>query len=155
LLGIRPRDAAALLPANLFRCWRDQTWTAEPGGVEAKTTDQLVAATVASLRGQSIEQYANGPFRHWKIGRKDNNNGVLLVVAPYERTVRIEVGYGLEGVLTDSLSKTIIEQSICAASGRTIWRNVRGRRRVRQLVKSSRRRRGRARSAGPAITSRD
>ncbi len=80
--------------------------------LEEKTTDQLVVATVTSLRGQSIEQYANALFRHWKLGQKDKNNGVLLIVAPNERKVRIEVGYGLEGVLTDALSKTIIEQTI-------------------------------------------
>jgi uncharacterized protein len=80
--------------------------------LEAATGDQLVVATVASLHGQSIESYANRLFNIWKLGRKDKNNGVLLLVAPSERTVRIEVGYGLEGTLTDAVAKLIIEQSM-------------------------------------------
>jgi uncharacterized protein len=77
-------------------------------GLEAKSGIQLVVATVASLEGQEIEPYANELFRTWKLGQKDKNNGVLLLVAPNEHRVRIEVGYGLEGTLTDALSKIII-----------------------------------------------
>ena len=80
--------------------------------LEAKTSDQVVVATVKSLQGLSIEAYANRLFREWGLGRKDKNNGVLLLVAPTERKVRIEVGYGLEGTLTDAVAKLIIEQSI-------------------------------------------
>jgi uncharacterized protein len=80
--------------------------------LEAATGDQLVVATVASLHGVAIESYANRLFNVWKLGRKDTNNGVLLLVAPAERKVRIEVGYGLEGTLTDAVAKLIIEQSI-------------------------------------------
>jgi uncharacterized protein len=79
---------------------------------EDKTTDQVVIATVASLGGTSVEDYANRLYRHWQLGQKDNNNGVLLLVAPNERKVRIEVGYGLEGALTDALSKLIITTAI-------------------------------------------
>lgn len=80
--------------------------------LEAKSGIQLVVATVASLQGQEIEPYANQLFRAWKLGEKEKNNGVLLLVAPKERRVRIEVGYGLEGTLTDALSKIIISNAM-------------------------------------------
>jgi uncharacterized protein len=80
--------------------------------LEAKSGIQLVVATVTSLEGQEIEPYANELFRAWKLGEKTKNNGVLLLVAPTERRVRIEVGYGLEGTLTDALSKVIIANAI-------------------------------------------
>jgi uncharacterized protein len=80
--------------------------------LEAKTGDQLVVVTLRSLRGRTIEQYGVALGRHWQIGQKGKNNGVLLIVAPNERKVRIEVGYGLEGALPDAVAKYIIEQSI-------------------------------------------
>src|SRR5471030_2311747 len=80
--------------------------------LESKSGIQLVVATVASLEGQEIEPYANALFRSWGLGEKTKNNGVLLLVAPNERRVRIEVGYGLEGTLTDALSKVIIVNAI-------------------------------------------
>ena len=80
--------------------------------LEAKSGIQLVVATVNSLEGQEIEPYANELFRAWKLGEKAKNNGVLLLVAPKERRVRIEVGYGLEGTLTDALGKVIITNAI-------------------------------------------
>ena len=80
--------------------------------LEDKSGIQLVVATVTSLEGQEIEPYANQLFRTWKLGEKAKNNGVLLLVAPNERRVRIEVGYGLEGTLTDALSKIIISNAI-------------------------------------------
>jgi uncharacterized protein len=80
--------------------------------LEAKSGIQLVVATVTSLEGQEIEPYANELFRSWKLGEKAKNNGVLLLVAPNERRVRIEVGYGLEGTLTDALSKVIVANAI-------------------------------------------
>ena len=89
------------------------------GAIEAKLADlearsgiQLVVASVSSLDGEEIEPYANELFRNWKLGEKTKNNGVLLLVAPNERKVRIEVGYGLEGTLTDALSKVIIANAI-------------------------------------------
>jgi uncharacterized protein len=80
--------------------------------LETKSGIQLVVATVTSLDGQEIEPYANELFRAWKLGEKTKNNGVLLLVAPTERRVRIEVGYGLESTLTDALSKVIIANAI-------------------------------------------
>lgn len=97
--GILSPDAKAALEPKL-------------AGLEAKSGIQLVVATVGSLQGQEIEPYANELFRAWKLGEADRNNGVLLLVAPTERRVRIEVGYGLEGTLTDALSKVIITNAI-------------------------------------------
>jgi uncharacterized protein len=79
---------------------------------EAKTTGQFVVVTLKSLQGTSIEDYGYQLGRHWGIGDKEKNSGTLLIVAPNERKVRIEVGYGLEGQLTDAVSKLIIENSI-------------------------------------------
>jgi uncharacterized protein len=79
---------------------------------EAKTTGQLVVVTLKSLQGTSIEDYGYQLGRHWGIGQKEKNSGALVIVAPNERKVRIEVGYGLEGQLTDAVSRLIIENSI-------------------------------------------
>jgi uncharacterized protein len=100
-------DQANIIPA-------DTRSAIEPklADFESKSGIQLVVATVTSLEGQEIEPYANELFRTWKLGEKTKNNGVLLLVAPNERRVRIEVGYGLEGTLTDALSKVIIANAI-------------------------------------------
>jgi uncharacterized protein len=79
---------------------------------ESKSSDQLVVVTLPSLQGTSIEDFGVQLGRHWQIGQRGTNNGVLLIVAPNERKVRIEVGYGLEGTLTDAISRLIIENSI-------------------------------------------
>lgn len=80
--------------------------------LEDKSGIQLVVATAKSLQGSDIESYANQLFRFWKLGQAQKNNGVLLLVAPVEHKVRIEVGYGLEGTLTDALSSVIISSAI-------------------------------------------
>ena len=79
---------------------------------EAKSSDQLVVVTIPGLDGAVLEDYANGLFRHWQLGQARQNNGVLLLIAQADRKVRIEVGYGLEGTLTDALSRLIIETVI-------------------------------------------
>ena len=79
---------------------------------EQATTNQIVVATLDSLQGLPIEDYGYRLGRHWGIGQEGKDNGALLIVAPEEREVRIEVGYGLEGELTDALSRTIIETRI-------------------------------------------
>ena len=81
-------------------------------GHEAQTSNQIVVATISSLEGVEIADYANRLGRSWEIGTAENDNGVLLVVAPNDRKVRIEVGYGLEGALTDALSSIIIQREI-------------------------------------------
>ena len=80
--------------------------------LERDTTDQVVVVTVADLQGYEIEEYGYQLGRAWGIGQDGKNNGVLLIVAPSERKVRIEVGYGLEPVLTDALSALIIQNEI-------------------------------------------
>jgi uncharacterized protein len=69
--------------------------------LEDKSGIQVVVATVKSLEGSDIETYANQLFRNWRLGEAKKNNGVLLLIAPNEHKVRIEVGYGLEGTLTE------------------------------------------------------
>lgn len=76
------------------------------------TGDALVVYTVTSLAGESIEKVAYDTFSHWGIGDADTNRGLLIVVAPNEREVRIEVGCGLIGVISDSSAKTIIEEDM-------------------------------------------
>ncbi|MCS6625473.1 TPM domain-containing protein [Roseibacterium beibuensis] len=80
--------------------------------LERDTTDQLVVVTVDSLQGREIEDYGYRLGRAWGIGQAEERNGVLLIVAPNERKVRIEVGYGLEPILTDGLSALIIHNEI-------------------------------------------
>ena len=72
--------------------------------LEEKTAAQIVVATVKSLEGESVEEYANKLFRTWRIGDKEKNNGVLILISVEDRKIKIEVGYGLEGVLTDGLT---------------------------------------------------
>lgn len=86
--------------------------TAKLAALEAQTTRQLVVATVSSLQGYPIEDFGYQLGRTWGIGQKGQNNGVILLVAPADRQVRIEVGYGLEPVLTDALSSVILQQAV-------------------------------------------
>jgi uncharacterized protein len=76
---------------------------------ERQTRNQVVVVTLKSLQGSTIEQYGYQLGRAWGIGAKGKNNGALLIVSPSTHDVRIEVGYGLEGTLTDAQSKLIIE----------------------------------------------
>ncbi|PIT68628.1 TPM domain-containing protein [Bartonella tribocorum] len=82
--------------------------TEELAALEEKTGDQIVLVTLPTLSGNDIESYSNSLFRTWKLGQKQINNGVLIVIAPNECEARIEVGYGLEGELTDAISSVII-----------------------------------------------
>jgi uncharacterized protein len=83
--------------------------------VETASSRQLVVATVPSLQGYPIEDYGYQLGRKWGIGQKGANNGIILLVAPNERKVRIEVGYGLEPIMTDALSGDIISGQIFPA----------------------------------------
>ncbi len=80
-------------------------------GVEDATTAEIAVATVTSLDGMSVEEYATRLFAAWGVGQADKDNGVLILVAPTEREMRIEVGYGLEGVLPDGLAGQIIRET--------------------------------------------
>lgn len=98
--------------ANILDEAAERDITARLEALEADTSDQLVVVTLSSLQGYEIEDYGYQLGRAWGIGQSETNNGVLLIVAPNERRVRIEVGYGLEPVLTDALSSLIIQRRI-------------------------------------------
>jgi uncharacterized protein len=100
-------DEAGILDAATRQALADKVAAAG-----AKSGDQIVIVTLKSLQGTSIEDYGYQLGRHWGVGQKGRNNGVLLIVAPDERKVRIEVGYGLEGALTDAVTRLIIQNAI-------------------------------------------
>jgi len=79
---------------------------------EAATGNQIAVLTLPTLDGQSIEEYAVAVFKAWKLGQKGKDNGILLIVVPDDRRLRIEVGYGLEGTLTDGMAGSIIRDTI-------------------------------------------
>ena len=99
-------DAHLLTPADKAAIESDLK------ALEDKSSDQLVVYTTNSLQGYPVEDYGYQLGRAWGIGQKGTNNGVILIVAPNERKVRIEVGRGLEPQLTDALSKLIVENAI-------------------------------------------
>jgi uncharacterized protein len=80
--------------------------------LETQSGRQLVVVTVPSLQGLEIEDYGYRLGRAWGIGDAKTDSGALLIVAPSERKVRIEVGYGLEGVVTDALSSVILQSAV-------------------------------------------
>jgi uncharacterized protein len=79
---------------------------------EADTSNQVVVVTIKDLQGYDIADYGYQLGRHWGIGQAGRDNGALLIVAPKERKVRIEVGYGLEGTLTDAIAHNIVQTII-------------------------------------------
>ncbi len=99
-------DAHLLSPAQV------QDITAKSQALEEKTGRQLVIATVPSLQGQPIDDFGYQLGRAWGIGQKGQNNGVVFLIAPTEHKVRIEVGYGLEPILTDALTSVILHQKV-------------------------------------------
>ena len=106
-LSGRVVDQAGLLsPASRTKI---TGWLAQ---FETATKRQVVVVTVRSLEGLPVEDYGYQLGRSWGIGQKDKNTGAILLVAPTEHKVRIEVGYGLEGELTDATSRQIIEQNV-------------------------------------------
>lgn len=98
--------------ANLLDPAQEQALTAKLAALEQQSGRQLVVATIPDLQGYEIDQYGYQLGRNWGIGDKQRNDGTLLIVAPNERRVRIENGYGLEGVLTDAVSARIIRNAI-------------------------------------------
>ena len=80
--------------------------------LESKSTDQIVVVTVPSLQDYPVEDFANALARKWGIGQKGKDNGILVLVAPKERKVRIEVGRKLEPLLPDGKAGTIIRETI-------------------------------------------
>jgi len=86
--------------------------TTKLAALEQSTSRQLVVVTVPSLNGADIADYGVGLLRAWGIGQKGTNNGAIFIIVPAEHKVRIEVGYGLEGILTDALSGVILREAV-------------------------------------------
>ena len=103
----RVTDAAGIIPDDV-----EARLTTRLEALEKQSRRQLVIATIPDLQGYEISDYGYQLGRSWGIGQKDDDNGALLIVAPKERKVRIEVGYGLEPVLTDGFSSLIIANDI-------------------------------------------
>ena len=98
--------------AHLLSAAQVQDLTSKSEALEAQKGAQLVVATVNSLEGYPIEDYGYKLGRAWGIGEKGKDNGVILLVAPNEHKVRIEVGYGSTPYLTDAMSGLIIRETI-------------------------------------------
>lgn len=126
LLLVLPADAQSRLvfpaltgrvvdQADLLDAATEQALTQKLAALEASSSDQLVVVTVPNLQDREIEEYGYQLGRAWGIGQKEGDNGALLIVAPNERRVRIEVGYGLEPILTDAFSSMVIRNDILPA----------------------------------------
>ncbi|MBP2160876.1 MULTISPECIES: YgcG family protein [Asticcacaulis] len=108
--------------ANILSPATEQDLELKLKGLEDTTTDQMLVVTVDSLQGYEIEEYGYKLGRHWGVGQSGKvkastgetykDNGLILLIAPNERKVRIEVGYGLEPVMTDAMSHMIIQGDI-------------------------------------------
>lgn len=111
-----PRPAGAINDfAHVLSASEVQTLAALAEDVERTTGAEIAVATVTSLDGLTVEEYATKLFAAWGVGRAGSDNGVLILVAPSERAMRIEVGYGLEAVLPDGLAGQIIRESFLPA----------------------------------------
>lgn len=80
--------------------------------LEQKTSAEVAVVTVTSLEGGTVDDVANRLFESWKIGKKGQDNGVLFLIAPTERKMRIEVGYGLEGLITDAKAGRLLDEIV-------------------------------------------
>lgn len=119
------RSASALQPPRLQARVNDYAKMLSPEQAQAleakleahekKTTNQIVVLTLPSLEGEALEDFSVRVGREWGLGQEKRNNGVLLFIAAKERSVRIEVGYGLEGALTDAESSQIVRNVIIPA----------------------------------------
>ncbi|MCP9461415.1 MAG: TPM domain-containing protein [Nitrospira sp.] len=100
-------DPAHVLPASA-----KESIEAKLADHEAKTTNQVAVLILPSLEGESLEEFSHRAATTWQLGVKGTDNGVLLLIVMRERKIRIEVGYGLEGDLTDARSAQIIRNEI-------------------------------------------
>src|ERR1700761_4952964 len=121
LCFIAPASAAPNFPALTGRVVDDANILSDTtkadldqklAALEQSTSRQLVVVTISSLQGYEVSDYGYQLGRAWGIGQAKLNNGILLIVAPKERRVRIEVGYGLEPIMTDAFSSVIIQTQI-------------------------------------------
>jgi uncharacterized protein len=110
LWGARVHDDAHVLKHETV-----EALEAQLKAYEDSTSNQIAILTITSLDGESIEEYSLRVAEKWKLGQKDKDNGVLLLIAVDDHKMRIEVGHGLEGVLTDALSNRIIRNEMAPA----------------------------------------
>ncbi len=118
---IAPATAAPKFPAltgrvvddaNILSAQTKADLTQKLAALEQKTSRQLVVVTIPSLGGYEISDYGYQLGRAWGIGQKTLNNGILFIVAPTEHKTRIEVGYGLEPIITDAFSSVVIQTQV-------------------------------------------
>jgi uncharacterized protein len=100
-------DLAGLVPPET-----EERVTRKLADHESRTTDQVAVLTIASLKGEPLEKYSLRVARTWGLGRKDRNNGVLFLVSKDDRLMRIEVGLGLESVLTNDRCQRILDEAV-------------------------------------------
>jgi uncharacterized protein len=125
-----PRNAANLPAltgrvvdsAGLLTPAEEASFTAELAALEQRTSDQLVVVTTRTFGGRSINQYGLALGNSWHIGQRGKDNGVLLIVAPNQRQVRIEVGYGLQAILTNARAQRIVDDAILPQFRQSRWR---------------------------------
>src|SRR5438132_1377285 len=98
--------------ANILSADTKADLTQKLAALESKTSRQLVVVTLASLQGYEISDYGYQLGRAWGIGQAKLNNGILFIVAPKEHRTRIEVGYGLEPIVTDAFSSVVIQSQV-------------------------------------------
>ena len=98
--------------ANILTSQTKSDLTQKLAALEQKTSRQLVVVTLSSLQGYEISDYGYQLGRSWGIGQKGLNNGILFIVAPNEHKTRIEVGYGLEPIVTDAFSSVVIQTQV-------------------------------------------
>jgi len=100
-------DDANVLPADV-----QASLTQKLADLQARTSRQLVVVTLPSLQGDEISDYGYQLLRTWGIGQKGTNNGAIFIIVPSEHKVRIEVGYGLEPILTDAMTSVILQSAV-------------------------------------------
>jgi|APTNR8051073442_1049403.scaffolds.fasta_scaffold01470_7 uncharacterized protein len=110
LWGTRVHDDAHVLKPETI-----EALEAQLKAYEDSTSNQIAILTISSLDGETIEEYSLRVAEKWKLGQEDKDNGVLLLIAVDDHKMRIEVGHGLEGVLTDALSNRIIRNEMAPA----------------------------------------
>jgi uncharacterized protein len=98
--------------ANIIDGGQEVRLTQQLQQLERKTGHQMVVVTVPTLAGQAVQEYTISLARRWRIGRREHNDGLMVLVAPNERKVRIEVGTGLEQVVTNSFAATVIQNDM-------------------------------------------
>lgn len=101
--------------ANLFSTEQKSLLERKLSDFEATSTNEISVVTISSLEGDAVENYADKLFQEWGIGKPKTDNGVLLLIAKEDRKMRIEVGYGLEGALTDAISGSIMRTILTPA----------------------------------------